>query len=552
MDWPISRFYRNRKDIVQELSDLSFRTIKEKYGKRLPDVIKQTIYSERIRAKNEALKVDPPDEYEYWTRLSKEFNDISVLPEHEKEARHDALCQKIIGRYSEEIPANFNPKTFAFIRKLFTRMFGAIYNPWYKKKQNASWWGKREEILKKFKISGPIEKIRDLFERTSVVVVPTHFSNLDSPLIGYSIEMMTGMPHFSYGAGLNLYEYELAAFYMSRLGAYTIDRRKRNVLYLNTLKQFSVLSILKGLNTIFWPGGTRSRNGELEKNVKYGLLGTLIEAQNYNYAKGIDKKIMVLPLVISYHFVLEADNLIDQYLKKSGKEKYIGSKKPKKSSRSYFLQGFLKSDSEVYLSFGEPMDIFGNSLDDRAQSLSNGKEVDIKQHFTTDGKISFDKQRNDVYTRILGEKIVKCFHKENVVLSSHAVTFCGFEIFKKSFPNMDLFNLLSLPVELFSIPEKEFYLQLTTLIQELKKLKEKGKVRLSPTLEETPENIVADGLSHLNSFHANHPLFLSEGVLKSMNLKLLYYYHNRLGGYNLESTMGPDSQKTREEEATLY
>lgn len=551
MDWPITRFYRNRKGVVEELAELSFRTIKEKYGERLPDVIQQTIYSERIRAKNEAFKVDPPAEYEYWTKLGKELNEISLSSENE-ESRYDELCKKILRRYAEEISADFNPKTFAFIRKLLTRLFGAVYNPWYKKDQNGLWWGKTDEIIKKFKVTGPIEKIRNLFERTSVVLIPTHFSNLDGPLIGYGIEMMTGMPPFSYGAGLNLYDYELAAYFMSRLGAYTIDRRKRNVLYLNTLKQFSTLSILKGLNNIFYPGGTRSRSGEIEKNVKYGLLGTLIEAQNYNYSKGIDKKVMVLPLVLSYHFVLEADSLIDNHLRKTGKEKYVPTKTERKNSKTHFLRRFLKSDSEVYMAFGEPRDVFGNALDEHANSIHNGEKIDIKQHFITDKEISFDKQRNDVYTRILAEKIVESYHKESVVLSSHLIAFCAFEMFKASFPNMDIFSLLSLPLEVFTIDKGDFFESVNKMIHTLKRLNEEGRVQLSPMILNSNEEILADGLKNLNSFHANQPLYISDKILKSMNLKLLFYYHNRLTGYKLENSLAQNVAKPAQKMTTIY
>ncbi|MEZ4907100.1 MAG: hypothetical protein R2771_05540 [Saprospiraceae bacterium] len=58
-------------------------------------------------------------------------------------------------------------------------------------------------------------------------MLPTHQSNLDSMLIGYTIDFKLGLPAFAYGAGLNLYNYEIPAYYMSRLGAYKVDRRKK-------------------------------------------------------------------------------------------------------------------------------------------------------------------------------------------------------------------------------------------------------------------------------------------------------------------------------------
>ena len=532
-DWPISRFYSNRKKIVEELGELSYQSILQKYGDNLPEILKQTIHSETIRSKNIPWQVDPPDELDYWKGLKNELQSIA-LSESDQQLQYQELCKKIIRRYAEEIPGNFVPKTFLFARKFLTRMFGAIYNPWYKKDQNGMWWGKREEVLNKFKVTGPVEKIRSLFEKTSVVVVPTHFSNLDSPLIGYGIETMTGLPAFSYGAGLNLYDYELAAYYISRLGAYKIDRRKRNGIYLNTLKEFSVISFLKDLNTVFFPGGTRSRSGALEDSLKYGLLGTLIEAQNHNYKNGLNKKVMVVPLVVSYHFIFEAEDLVNQHLRKEGRANYISSKSKKKASFFHMLKRFFKTDSEVFMSFGEPMDVFGNILDENGNSLKNGEIIDITQHFQSEGEVTLDKQRNDVYTRVLAKRIVESYKSENVVLSSHLVAFAGYLLVKRKYSELDKFTLLSLSPDQVEISSEEYERFVEKILVHLKRMNDSGLLKLSPILWEDAQTIIKDGINNLSSFHVNEPWYKSENQYKTMSLKLLYFYHNRLLGYDLE------------------
>src|SRR5204863_9543615 len=59
------------------------------------------------------------------------------------------------------------------------------------------------------------------------ILVPTHFSNLDSILIGWIIHAM-GLPAFIYGAGLNLFNIKIFAYFMNSLGAYKVDRRKKD------------------------------------------------------------------------------------------------------------------------------------------------------------------------------------------------------------------------------------------------------------------------------------------------------------------------------------
>ena len=66
---------------------------------------------------------------------------------------------------------------------------------------------------------------------------------------------------------------------MNRLGAYKVDRRKKNPVYLEALKTYSTVVLEKGCHSLFFPGGTRSRSGNLEGRLKLGLLSTAFEAQ---------------------------------------------------------------------------------------------------------------------------------------------------------------------------------------------------------------------------------------------------------------------------------
>ena len=154
-------------------------------------------------------------------------------------------------------------------------------------------------------------------------MVPTHFSNLDSILIGWVIQFL-GLPPFIYGAGLNLFNIKIIAYFINSLGAYKVDRRKKNPIYLETLRTYSTEALRKGCHSLFFPGGTRSRSGKIEKALKLGLLSTTIEAQRINYEQNGEKggKIFIVPVVLNYHFTLEAPVLINDYLRAKGQERY--------------------------------------------------------------------------------------------------------------------------------------------------------------------------------------------------------------------------------------
>src|SRR5690606_36931708 len=167
---------------------------------------------------------------------------------------------------------------------------------------------------------------------------------------------------------------------------YKVDRRKKNVFYLETLKTYSNVALQQGCHSIFFPGGTRSRSGTLESKLKLGLLGTAMEAQFENFVTAekentVAKKIIICPMVINYHFVLEAPVLIRDYLHEIGKEQYLGEN-DKFSTTFKLLRLIFKlltQSSKIYLSYAPPMDLFGNTVNEKGESIDkHGRVEDIQ------------------------------------------------------------------------------------------------------------------------------------------------------------------------------
>lgn len=396
-------------------------------------------------------------------------------------------------------------------------------------------------MIDRLLVSGHVEDMRSLIQKGTVIIVPTHSSNLDSILIGYTMDYIAGVPAFSYGAGLNLYDAELIAYFMNRLGAYKVDRRKRNPIYLECLKSFSSLSILRGVHSIFFPGGTRSRSGTLEKNVKLGLLSTLIEAQRMHCIKNEDKKIFIIPLVLGYHSVLEAKYLIEQHLRHTGREKYIKTSGKDTSLRSMigFLWNLFSQGSEISLTFGKAMDVFGNNVNEEGQSFDEfGNQIEVEDYFKMDHKIGQDRQREKVYTKLLGKKITESYYRENLILSSQLVAYTSFRYLMHVNKNQSLYDIFSLPTEDFIIPKEVFEDMVFKLQEALLEKKKHGELKLSDKFNSDVIELIEDGLKNLGIYHPQKPLFKDkEGNYISADFKLLYFYHNRLEGYGLEKVL---------------
>jgi glycerol-3-phosphate O-acyltransferase len=173
-----------------------------------------------------------------------------------------------------------------------------------------------------------------------------------------------------------------------------------------------------------------------------------MEAQRIHFEKNpanLAPKIFVVPLTISYHFVLEASSLIEDQLRRTGKEQYLVSDKPQVAGKGiwkFFWETFSKS-TDITLSLSDPMDVFGNALDEDGNSIDKlGNKVEIRSYFVNKGQLKADDQREMIYTQMLGDKIIEGFFKNNVVYSSHVVAFVAFELLKKKLDYPDLFTLM--------------------------------------------------------------------------------------------------------------
>ncbi len=536
-EWPITNFFENRSEFIEALNDYTYKKLLEK-DSDLKSLLEKTIYMEKQRVANKPLKVDPSDDKVYWGKLGQKLAS-ATMPDHQKEVV-EKIVKRIINRYSEEIVSGFVPKTFKFARKFLTAVFKRLFNkirfPWLFKA-----WGSKTELLDKIQVSGKLDEVRALFNKGTVVLVPNHFSNLDSILLGYAIDSKAGIPAFTWGAGLNLFDYEILARYMNRLGTYRVDRRKKNPIYLETLKSMSALSLHFGLNNIFFPGGTRSRNGEMEKNIKLGLLQSTMEAQRLNFESGNDKKIIIVPVILGYHFVLEAKSLIEQHLRQAGKEKYTRIKKRNSVVRKAWVvfKNILRKETDVRVHFCQPMDVLGNELDIEGNSITNnGKSVDLKEYFRKGDEVNKDNQREKVYTQVLANRIINTYREENVILSSHLLAFVAFKLAERKFNGLNVFEMVNRLNKSFGIEIEELHHELSTVIAQLILKEESGEFTLSETVRNGATECMASGLKKLGLFHKQRPLFRKNSkLLGSESLKLLYFYHNRLVGFGIEDFM---------------
>jgi len=387
---------------------------------------------------------------------------------------------------------------------------------------------------RRLKVQGAVDHVRALAQHGTILLVPTHLSNLDSPLLGFALHM-AGLPPFTYGAGLNLFDNPIMDFWLSRLGAYTVDRRKRNRLYKDSLKDYSVDVLRRRCHQIFFPGGTRSRSGLVEKSLKKGLLGTGLTAWQEGLRDGADRPdVFVVPCTISMHLVLEAESLVDDAMARNGRSRFIIDDDEFSRPRDVvsFTRQVLNLDESVFVTLCEPMDVIGNPVDRQGRSLDPGGNPVDRRDYVRDahGNVRSDPQRDRIFTQRLSERMVQAYHRDNVVLSTHAAAFATWQVFASRHPNRDPYRLVRVDPQRRMVPLDEVLAELERVVAHVKRLSDAGRVRHG--LANTAETVLAQAMRHFDSFHTRRALAPVDRFLQ-LDPRLIYYYRNRLVGYGL-------------------
>lgn len=451
------------------------------------------------------------------------------------------LLRKQFERYAHEICGQFDPRIYAVATQAVPPALGLLLNASSPKRLLAS-LPRLPKVGDAVRIEGHTDALRRLNEVGTVILAPTHVSNLDSLILGLAIYQL-GLPPALYGAGLNLIENKAMGFFMGHLGAYKVDRRKQDPLYKDALKTFASKTLELGYNHLFFPAGTRVRSGAIERHLKLGLLGTGVDAYVHNLQRNAPRpKIFVVPVTLSFQLVLEAETLIDDFLKDVGKARYIITDDEFAQPRRVFdfLQSAFSLDSQVFVRVGQAMDPFGNPVDCEGESLSpSGSRIDPARFVWKDGAPISDPLRDKAYAREVGVQLADAYGRDLVVQSTHVTARAVFDLLRRRYPQLDVLRLVRLGGH-----ENDFELRTVCehahkLLSKLKDRAAQGKVHLSPLLAKGDAfDVVADGLRHFQVYHREAALRRRGDRAICQDRALLFYYQNRLEGMGLEEILG--------------
>jgi len=435
---------------------------------------------------------------------------------------------KLLRYYGRDIVGNFDPRVYKFATKVLTPGLGLLFSPLASLRGGVH--GLLSELDSRIQVEGPLDLLRSMAERGTLIVTPTHSSNMDSIVMGLALER-AGLPPVTYGAGKNLFTNPFISFFMHNLGAYRVDRRLRFELYKDILKEYSTVLLESGYHSLFFPGGTRCRSNVIESQLKLGLLGTAVTAYRNSVAEGApQRRIYVVPTTINYRLVLEAETLIEDYLAETGKNRYIitDDEFSRLGRIVEFVRKILVHEGAVVIRFGRPLDPLGHDVDDDGASIDRrGRSIDLRGYFQgADGAVRVDDQRDAEYTRLLGRRLAAAYPRESVFHATHAVSRVVYDLVCAQAGTRDIYRLTRLP------PNREVALAdvvrgLGALRTQLAAHPEAG--RFHQRVESLGDQaVVDDAVRALGGYHKRPVLSRAGEQLIVGDLKLVFYYQNRL------------------------
>lgn len=501
-------------------------------GRAAGEIVRETLYHEGRRLSSTGAEPDP-----FFQELRRDLLAAANAPDTAR-----ALLDRVARRYASEIGGHFDPRVYALATRLLPRGLGVLLHG----AETSSFMDALGNVDDRVRFEGDLEGLRSATTHGTVVLVPTHVSNLDSPLLGWSIFRL-GLPPFAYAAGLNLFTSHVLGFFMRHLGAYTVDRTKHDPLYIETLKEYTTTLLARGQHLLFFPGGTRSRSGALESHLKLGLLGTLPAAFQRRLASGTaHPRIYVVPCTLSYPLVLEASSLVEDFLRAEGGARALDLHDEPVSTDRWvpFARELRSLDLAVTVRFAPPLDPLGNVVDERGASRDGrGHAIDPALYFMERGHLVRDAARDAEYTRGLARRVLGAYRSENVPLATSVLAFAMFESLRARSRHSDVFRTIRGIGPDDVVPTEALLTEVERVLAQLAALASDGRIAAPAELAPTRRaEIVHAALATFATYHTAPVVTRVAHGFASHDASLLYYYRNRLDGYDLErATKGAPS-----------
>jgi glycerol-3-phosphate O-acyltransferase len=457
-----------------------------------------------------------------------------ALGSRRREDRETALAD-VVGLYATSVVGSFQDRVFDFARRVVPPAMALVLG---NSSPKLLFKGVFRDLDSVVTIDGDTEALRRVAERGTVLIAPTRQSTLDPVLVSWSLNRL-GIPPVLYPAASNLFDVPIFGRLIRSLGGYRVDGRRNDRLYTDVLREYAVVSMELGYHNMVFPGGARSRTGAIDPEPQLELLGTALAAFENCLATGSPRRVFVVPVVLSYRLILEAEWLIEDHLRDQGRGRYLITEDefPRPRRLADFAMNAFSLDARVVVTFGAPLDPFGNPVDAEGRSIGpSQKPVAIERYVCEGGELERDVQRDAEYTRELGKAVRRAQLRGDVLYSTHVLSRAVINLFRRRFPGIDVFAFLRACAREPALEQVAVHEEVDRVITQLRGLASAGMLQLDASIEHlAAEEVVRDALRYFGSYHSRPAVRRTGTDLLVTAPNVMLFYANRLEGHDLDA-----------------
>lgn len=513
-------------DRDRALHTVQSRVVARAIAGDLEGLLADAVFAEQQRLHDAPESEQREQEMVFWQGVRR------ALGSRQREDREQAIAN-VVGLYAASVVGGFQDRVFDFARRIVPPAMALVLGNSSPKLLLRGVFRDLDSIVT---VDGDTDALRVVAERGTVLVAPTRQSTLDPVLVTWALGRL-GISPVLYPAASNLFDVPVFGRLIRSVGGYRVDGRRQDRLYTDVMREYATVSMELGYHNMVFPGGARSRTGAIDPHPQLDLLATALAAYQNCLGIGSERRIFVVPVVLSYRLVLEAEWLIEDYLRDQGRGRYLITEDeyPQPRRLADFASNTFSLDSRVTVTFGAPMDPFGNRVDRSGRSIGpTGKPIAIERYVCDDGQLVRDPQRDAEFTRELGASVRRAQLRGNVVSATHVLSHAAIRLFRRRFPGVDLYMFLRAVGREPVLDQALVHDEVDRVLVQLRALATTGALRLDSSLQDmSAEDVVRDALRYFGSYHSRPAIRRSATDLVVSSPNLLVFYANRLEGYGL-------------------
>ncbi|HET6344181.1 MAG TPA: hypothetical protein VFH51_04570, partial [Myxococcota bacterium] len=174
-------------------------------GAPIDEVLAESVFQQRKRLRDLPKNRAGRREVQFWDGVQRRLGRADAQEQQ-------ALLSQVLSHYAQDVCGHFDARVYGLARRVLPPVLGALLTA-SSPKRLLTRWPELTPLDDSVIVQGETEHLRRLHEVGTVILAPTHVSNLDSVVMAFA-SVRLNLPPLVYGAAKDLFENPLLGFFL--------------------------------------------------------------------------------------------------------------------------------------------------------------------------------------------------------------------------------------------------------------------------------------------------------------------------------------------------